>query len=204
MGTMSRQYPWGTALPHKGIVEAPWGSPTAQDFLSLAAHKYLKTTDASKPKALSGFVSYVEKDRKAAIVDFTILQPGSLIITVECSSLPKLEELWRDYCTKSLNKMVHTYLVTEDILDDLALVDVKLTTTISEEEYRDCRVRVLQNLGEYNNVFNFYTWHIKLWFQLVIYLFAEVVRSLEEGVLLSNRLLGMCRWMGSHFQGWTD
>ena len=26
----------------------------------------------------------------------------------------------------------------------------------------------------------------------------------EGGVLLSKRLLGMCRWMGSHFHNWTD
>ena len=25
-----------------------------------------------------------------------------------------------------------------------------------------------------------------------------------EGVLPSNRLLGMCRWMGSHFYDWID
>ena len=24
------------------------------------------------------------------------------------------------------------------------------------------------------------------------------------GVLPSKRLLGMCRWMGSHFRNWTD
>lgn len=24
------------------------------------------------------------------------------------------------------------------------------------------------------------------------------------GVLPSNRLIGMCRWMGSHFHGWID
>ena len=24
------------------------------------------------------------------------------------------------------------------------------------------------------------------------------------GVLPSNRLMGMCRWMGSHFHDWTD
>ena len=26
----------------------------------------------------------------------------------------------------------------------------------------------------------------------------------DGGVLPSNRLLGMCRWMGSHFQDWID
>ena len=25
-----------------------------------------------------------------------------------------------------------------------------------------------------------------------------------EGVLLYKRLMGMCRWMGSHFHDWTD
>ena len=25
-----------------------------------------------------------------------------------------------------------------------------------------------------------------------------------EGILPSKRLLGMCRWMGSHFHNWTD
>ena len=24
------------------------------------------------------------------------------------------------------------------------------------------------------------------------------------GILPSNRLMGMCRWLGSHFQGWID
>ena len=26
----------------------------------------------------------------------------------------------------------------------------------------------------------------------------------RRGVLPSKRLLGMCRWMGSHFHNWTD
>ena len=39
-------------------------------------------------------------------------------------------------------------------------------------------------------------------------LLALLVVKLPEGegggVLLSKRLLGMCRWMGSHFHNWTD
>ena len=26
----------------------------------------------------------------------------------------------------------------------------------------------------------------------------------EEGILSYKRLMGMCRWMGSHFHDWTD
>ena len=31
-----------------------------------------------------------------------------------------------------------------------------------------------------------------------------VVATVTRGVLPSKRLLGMCRWMGSHFDNWTD
>ena len=31
-----------------------------------------------------------------------------------------------------------------------------------------------------------------------------VVNGCPRGVLPSSRLLGMCRWMGSHFHSWTD
>lgn len=124
-------------------------SSTAQNVLSLAVYEYLGTTDASKPNALGNLVSYLEEERKAVIVDFTISQPQSLIITVEYSSLQKLEELWHDYSTEHLNKMVHKYLVTRDILDELALANLKLATTISEEEYRFCRMHFLQSLGEH-------------------------------------------------------
>ena len=32
----------------------------------------------------------------------------------------------------------------------------------------------------------------------------EVIHNPPGGVLPSKRLLGMCRWMGSHFHNWTD
>ena len=110
-----------------------------------------RTTDASEPKGLGGFVSYLKKKRRVAIVDITGLPPHSLIITVECSSLQKLEKLWRDYSMEYLNEMLHKF-----ILEELALTKVKLTTTISEEEYKDCRAHFLRNLGEYDSHFNLF------------------------------------------------
>ena len=50
-----------------------------------------------------------------------------------------LDELWQDYCTGNLGKVVQAFLVMEDILKNLGLTEVKLTTTIEEEEYRTCR-----------------------------------------------------------------
>ena len=70
---------------------------------------------------------------------FVDAQPGSLIITVECSSLLILDELWEDYYTGYLNEMAQRYLVTEDVLKEFGLTEMKLMTTIMESEYRKCR-----------------------------------------------------------------
>lgn len=116
----------------KRQAEGSWGLPTAQDVLNLVARKYLQKPEASKPEDLNGFVYYLKEKRKVVIVD---VQPGSLIITVECSSSQKLEALWDDYCTGYVNEIAHTCLVTKDVLNELGLEKVKLTTTISREEY---------------------------------------------------------------------
>ena len=126
------------------------GFPTAQEVLNLAASKYLKTIDPSKPEDLNGFVFYLEKVRKTLIVD---TQSGSLIITVECSSLEILDELWYDYCSGFLNEMAQKFLVTDEVLKELGLTEVKLTTTILEEDYRACREYLLRHSGEFRSFY---------------------------------------------------
>jgi len=112
-----------------------WDFATGQDVLNLAAYKYLQTTDVCKPKDVNGFVYYLEHVRKVVIVD---VQPGSLIITVECGSLQILKELWHDYCTGYVSKMAQKFLVTKDILWELGLWKVQLSTSIPRENYRAC------------------------------------------------------------------
>ena len=124
--------------------------PDSQEVLNLAAFKYLKTIDPSKPEDLNGFVHYLREVRELLILD---TKSGSLIITVECGSLEILDGLWEDYCTGYLNEMAQRFLVTEDILKELGLIEVKLTTTILEEEYKACREYFLQGSGEFKNLF---------------------------------------------------
>ena len=128
-------------------------SPSTQEVLNLVAKKYLDTIEPSKPEDMHGFVLYLEKVRKVLIVD---TKSGSLIITVECSSLEVLEELWNDYCTGYLTKMAQKYLVTEEILKELGLSEVKLTIIIQEEEYRDCREYLLKLPGEFRTFCRFF------------------------------------------------
>ena len=100
----------------------------AQKFWKLVASKCLKTTDASS----NGFVDYLENARKVVIVD---VQAGSLIITVECGSYETLDKLWKDYLSGHVNIMAHKHLVTKEILNELGLKEVKLTTTIPKKDY---------------------------------------------------------------------
>ena len=144
-------------LPVLGVAMVPLTShnaadssfPTAQQVLNLAASKYLKTIDPSKPEDLNGFVYFLEKVRRTLIVD---TQSGSLIITVESCSLEMLDELWSDYCNGFLNKMVKKFLVTDEVLKELGLTEVKLTTTILKEDYRACREYLLQQSGEFRSL----------------------------------------------------
>ena len=116
-----------------------------QQILSLIASKYLSNVNPSTPEDFNGFIEYMEKVRKVIIFDCS---QGSLIITVECSSLEILEELWQDYSTGNLGRVVQQYLVTEDLLKELGLNEVKLSTTIDEKDYRDCQKCLTQ--GRYD------------------------------------------------------
>ena len=110
--------------------------PSPQQVLSLIASKYLNNLNPSTPEDFNDFKRYMKEVRELVLVD---CKPGSLIITVECGSLKILEELWQDYCTGHLGRVVQECLVTEDILKELGLSEIKLITTIDEKDYKDCQ-----------------------------------------------------------------
>lgn len=116
------------------------GIPSAQGVLNFIAFKYFQAVDPSKPEELNGYLQYLKDVRQVLFVD---AQTGSLIITVECSSLEILEGLWNDYSTGHLNEMAQKFLVTNDILKEFGLIEAKLTTTILEKEYKACREHLL-------------------------------------------------------------
>ena len=110
--------------------------PSPQQILSLVASKYLNNLNPSTPEDFNGFIRYMKEIREVILLE---CKPGSLIITVECGSLKILEELWQDYCTGNLGRVVQECLVTEDILKELGLSEIKLITTIDEKDYKDCQ-----------------------------------------------------------------
>ena len=118
--------------------------PSAQGVLNFIAFKYFQTVDPSKPEELNGYLQYLKDVRQVLFVD---AQTGSLIITVECNSLEILEGLWNDYRTGHLNEIAEKFLVTDNILKEFGLTDVKLTTTILMKEYKACREHLLLRSG---------------------------------------------------------
>ena len=120
------------------------GNLSSQAVLNVIANKYLQVVPLSNREELNGFLQYMQEMRKVIVDDVKV---GSLIITVRCTSLRILDELWKDYCTGHLQDVAQRYLVTEDILQQLGLDSVQLTLTISEEEYMAYRKNFLKNEG---------------------------------------------------------
>ena len=135
--------------------------PPTQGVLNFIAYKYFQAVDPSKPEELNGYLQYLRDVRKVLLVD---AQQGSLIITLECSSLEILEELWDDYCSGHLNEMAQKFLVTEELLKQFGLIAVKLRTTILLEEYTACREYFLQSAGEFVSWYNFTAIKMELFF----------------------------------------
>ena len=73
---------------------------------------------------------------------------GSLLITVECSSLQILEGLWKDYSSGHLNEVAQETLVTAEVLEKLDLTEVRLKTFISEEEYKKGKKIFMEHSGK--------------------------------------------------------
>lgn len=73
---------------------------------------------------------------------------GSLLITVECSSLQTLQGLWEDYRSGHLNTIAQEILVTTEVLEKLGLDEVRLKTFISVEEYEKGKQIFMDHSGE--------------------------------------------------------
>ncbi|PFX15535.1 D-inositol 3-phosphate glycosyltransferase, partial [Stylophora pistillata] len=107
-----------------------------EKILCRIAMNYLDTTPPRSSEEHNKFMEYLEKMR----VVITGVSVGSLVITVKCDSLTSLEELWENYSCGLLDKMVQDCFVTENILKELNLAELKLKTTMDIEEYNACKL----------------------------------------------------------------
>ena len=104
-------------------------------FLSIITNSFYST----KPQSIEEWNWFKEfaKEMKVTIIG---VSEGSLVITVRCESLMILEELWTDYSSGRLDEVVQNCFVTEKILKELNLAELRLKTTMDIEEYNACKM----------------------------------------------------------------
>ena len=108
--------------------------------LCLIAANYLAATPPQSMDEHYKFQEYLQK-MNVLLAGSSV---GSLVITVKCDSLKSLEGLWEDYSCGLLEKMVQDCFVTEKILRELNLAELKLKTTMDIEEYHACKLFFLE------------------------------------------------------------
>ena len=124
--------------------QAPMYFPTIEQVLCGIAANVMKTTAPKNWDEHDHFLTYLERIRAT----LTSVSTGSLLITVKCDSLQILERLWEDYLSGHLGEVIQRSFVTEEILTEFSLAELKLKTTISEEEYKACKAKLEKELSE--------------------------------------------------------
>ena len=93
---------------------------------------------STKPQSIEEWNWFREHLKEMRVI-ITGVSDGSLVITVKCESLMILEEFWADYSSGHLGEVVQNCFVTEKILKELNLAELRLKTTIDIEEYNACK-----------------------------------------------------------------
>ena len=128
-----------------------------KEELELSVHKYRRHQVDSSVARLTEFL------KKAYEVAVMMVKSGSLIITVQCLTLKSLESLWNDYCSGYLNDIVERFLVTDEIKRKLGIDNVRLKTTIEEENYLICKKAFIENSGEWGSLSRAFFWEHVFW-----------------------------------------
>ena len=117
--------------------------PTSDEIFRLITMRRLQVLPPSSKEDFDDLIEYMSTVKGIVTQDVTV---RSLLITMKCRSLLVLEQLWTDYTSGHLNEMVQKCLVTEDILNDLGLSELKLCTIVKENDYKACK-QILQESG---------------------------------------------------------
>ena len=92
-------------------------------------------------EGVSGFLKHIKEVYNLLVKAFGL---GCLEITVQCPTLGSLESLWSDYCAGHLNEVAERFLVTSELKRKLNVENVRLETTISEENYLMCKKSIIE------------------------------------------------------------
>ena len=125
-------------------------SKIVHEILERQIQVYFQYRNISTKEGVSGLIEHIKKTHNLALASVGL---GSLEITFRCPSLESLESLWTDFQSGNLNSIAKLYLVTEDMKRKLNLENVKLNTTIEEQNYRIGKKILSENLCKSGKLF---------------------------------------------------
>ena len=99
----------------------------------------------SNESKIEQLVEYIQAEMHVKV---KLVKMGSLTIILQCPTLESLEKLWKSYCSGYLSDIVEGFLVTDELRRKLGLDNVRLTTTIEEENYLICKNAFRETSGE--------------------------------------------------------
>ena len=118
--------------------------PTPQQVMCRIATLYMDAIPPQVQEDFDHFANFIERIG----VRLESVTTGSLLITVKCDSLQILEKLWEEYLSGHLGEVIQRSFVTDEILKEFSLAELKLKTTISKEEYKACKAYFEKDLSE--------------------------------------------------------
>ena len=117
-----------------------------QDLLMYRKLQNSKTRSSmSNESKIEQLIKYIQAEMHVKV---KLVKMGSLTIIMQCPTLESLEKLWKSYCSGYLSDIVERLLVTDELRRKLGLENVRLTTTIEEENYLICKKAFRETSGK--------------------------------------------------------
>ena len=134
-----------------------------KQMLTQAVHIYLEYHDHSRDELCQAIKSFTDHLIEVYKVLLVTVAAGSVIIILDCPTLESLDRLWNDYISGHLNKVAEGYLVTDKLKKRLNLETVCLQTTITKENYFNCRKALIKLSSTSSGEFKQSVWKVQLY-----------------------------------------
>ena len=121
-------------------------SKIVHETLARQIQVYIRYRNISTAEGVSALIEHIQETYNLALKSVGV---RSLEISFQCPSLESLERLWSDYQSGHLNDIAKRYLVTDDMKKKLNLKNVRLKTTIEDENYRICKMILIEEPCEF-------------------------------------------------------
>ena len=125
------------------------------------------------------------------LVRLVTLAVVSAIIILDCPTLESHDRLWSDYISGHLDKNAKRYLLTAEMKKRLNLETVSLKTTITKENYFNCRKALMELSSTSSGQFKQSVWEVQLYctWRVKLCLSVSTVYNLQAVLYNDNKYI---------------